>query len=45
MGLCATVSRGNRLETESGKAREVHFTGVVVVVDDQYQRPGGNVAQ
>jgi hypothetical protein len=39
-----TVTRRDRLETGSGKACDVHFTGVVVVVDDQYQRPGGDVA-
>jgi hypothetical protein len=40
-----TVSRPDRLETESGEAPDVQFTGVVVVVDDEYQRPGRNVAR
>jgi hypothetical protein len=40
-----TVSRCNRLETQSGKARNVQFTGVVVVVDDEYQGPRRNVAR
>jgi hypothetical protein len=40
-----TVNRLDRLESERGKARDVQFTGIVVVVDDEHQRPGSNGAR
>jgi hypothetical protein len=35
------LGRGDRFETKSGKARHIQFAGVVVVVDDEHERPAG----
>jgi hypothetical protein len=42
VGLLA-ISRLDCLEAERGKALDVHFARVVVIVDDEYQRSGRRV--
>jgi hypothetical protein len=37
-----TVTRRDRLETQGGKTHDVQLTGIVVIVDDEHQRPGRN---
>ena len=42
---CSQSAAVDRLETESDKANDVQFTGIVVIVDDEYQRPGRDVSR
>jgi CheY-like chemotaxis protein len=39
------VLRGDRFKAENGKTLNVQFAGVVVVIDDEYQRLGRNLAR
>ena len=39
------LGRGDGFETKSGKAHSIQLAGVVVVVDDEYQRPAGGVTR
>jgi hypothetical protein len=39
------VGCGDRLKPKNGKALNVQFAGVVVIIDDEYQRLGRNLAR